>query len=496
MKYDYIVIGSGISGLVSTIILSKNGYNVALVEKSQKIAPLLRGFHRKGIFFDTGFHHAGSLGKGEIGDIFFRYLGFSDRLKKIPCNPECFDIVRFSEPQFEFRFPSGYDHLKERLHEAFPHEKKAVDAYLDVIKTQCAALPYLNLDADFGTLEVLKSVHGPSLGDFLDSLTGNDLLKAVLSVHCLLNGVPPWEQALNNYAYIAGPYYESVNRVQGGGAAITREFENTLAEMGVDVFCGRAVTEISFSPSGVLQGVRLQDGAAVEASGCISTIHPLCLLKIVPESLFRPAYVTRLKTLEETSSAFILYGESDCSPDILSGSSVYLSPSVQADSFNINRPLEERPFNIASVCRQNGDSAKGGIIAICPASINETEHWEDSFSGARPEGYGIFKEEISDRMLRHIETACGELRGKIRPVECSTPLTLRDYTSSPFGSMYGVKHRTEQYNPLPVTRLPGLFLAGQSIISPGLLGAIISGFVACGNILGHDRLRRELKKCS
>jgi all-trans-retinol 13,14-reductase len=496
MKYDYIVIGSGISGLVSAIILSKNGYNVALIEKSQRIAPLLRGFHRKGIFFDTGFHHAGSFGKGEIGDIFFRYLGFSDNLKKIPCNPECFDIVRFSDTHFEFCFPSGYKRLRERLLDTFPHDKNAVDAYLDSIQKQCAALPYLNLDADFGTLEVLKSVHGPSLREFLDSLTVNELLKAMLSVHCLLNGVPPEEQALNNYAYIVGPYYESVHRFQGGGAAITGEFENSLARMGVDVFCGRAAIKMVLSPSGILQGVRLQDGTIIESKGCISTIHPLSMLKIVPESLFRPAYVARLEGLQETSSAFILYAESDSSPDILSGSSIYLSPAVEIDSFNIKNPLEDRPFNIASVCSQNGGPGKGGIIAICPASIDETVHWKDSISGDRPEGYRVFKEEISDRMLRHVESTCGELKGKIRPIDCSTPLTIRDYTSSPFGSMYGVKHKTEQYNPLPATRLPGFFLAGQSIIAPGLLGAIISGFVACGNILGHDHLRRELKKCS
>jgi len=496
MKYDYIVIGSGISGLVSSIILSKNGYRVGLIEKSHKIAPLLRGFHRKGIFFDTGFHHAGSIGKGETGDTFFRYLGFSDRLKKIPCNPECFDIVRFLDPQFEFRFPSGYDHLKERLHETFTRDRHAVDEYLDVVERQCAALPYLNLDADFGALEVLKSVHGPSLREFLDHLTDNDLLKAVLSVHCLLNGVPPQEQALNNYAYIVGPYYESVHRVHGGGAAVIREFEDSLAREGVDVFCGRAVEEISFSPAGVLQGVRLEDGAFMEAKGCISTVHPLSMLKMVPEPLFRPAYITRLKSLEETSSAFMLYGETDCAPDILSGSSVYISPTVRIGSFGTDSPLEERPFNIASICSQNGDSTRGGIIAICPASMDETRRWGDSFSGNRPDGYRVFKEKTAERMLRHIESSCGELRGKIKPVECSTPLTLRDYTSSPFGSMYGVKHRTEQFNPLPVTRLPGLLLAGQSIVSPGLLGAIISGFVACGHILGHDHLRRELKKCS
>jgi all-trans-retinol 13,14-reductase len=496
MKYDYIVIGAGVSGLTSAVILAKNGFRVALVEKSGKTGPLLRGFSKKGIFFDTGFHYAGNIGKGEIGDIFFRYLGFSDRLKKVPSNPECFDLIRFPDLQFEYRFPIGYDRIKEKLHNVFPHDKNAVDSYLYAIKGQCASLPYLNLDVDFGSLEILKAVHGPSLKEFMDQLTNNELLKAVLSIHCLLNGVPAQEQALNNYACIVGPYYESVHRVYGGGAAIIREFDTSLEKAGVDVFCGSSVKEISLSTAGSLNGVRLQDGTIMESKGCISTVHPLHLLKIVSNSLFRPAYISRLKSLEETPSAFILYGECNPASDFLSGSSVYISPDTSAASFNIDDPIEERPFNISSTCTQNGNSIRSGIIAICPANLAETRPWEDSVTGTRPEGYLKFKEEIAGRMLRHIESSCPELRGKIKPVDCSTPLTMRDYANNPFGSMYGVKHKTEQYNPFPTTRLPGLLLAGQSIVAPGLLGAIISGFVACGNILGHDYLRRELIKCS
>jgi all-trans-retinol 13,14-reductase len=496
MKYDYIVIGAGVSGLTSAMILAKNGLHVAVVEKSDKTGPLLRGFTRKGIFFDTGFHHTGGLGKGEIGDIFFRYLGFSDMLKKAPCNPECFDIVRFLDPQFEFQFPIGYDRIRERLHDTFPGDMDPVDRYLDAIKMECSSLPYLNLDAEFGSIEALKGVHGPSLKEFLDELTDNELLKSILSIHCLLNGVPPREQSLNNYAYIVGPYYESVNRVHGGGAAIIGEFDSALAKAGVDIFCDSGVEEIAFSSSGVLKGVRLQNGMILESGGCISTIHPLHLLKLIPGSLFRPAYVNRLKNLEETPSAFILCGESDSSLDILQGSSIYISSNTGSSSFNIDTPLEQRPFNLSSTCIQNGDSKKSGVIAICPANLAETRQWEDSLTGKRPEGYLAFKEEIAERMLRHMEMSCPELRGKIRVVDCSTPLTMRDYVNNPFGSMYGVKHKTEQYNPFPTTRVPGLFLAGQSIVSPGLLGAIISGFVACGNILGNDLLQKELKKCS
>lgn len=495
MKYDYVVIGSGLSGIVSSIILAKHDYRVALVEKSDRIAPLARGFRRKGIFFDTGFHHAGGIGPGEIGDAFFRYLGLSDSIEQVPCNPDCFDIVRFTDTQFEFRFPSGYERLRERLHEVFPGDRQAVDEYLEMVKIQCASLPYLNLEADFGTLEVLKSVHGPSLKEFLDQRTGNALLKEVLSVHCLLNGVPPAEQSIIDYANIVGPYYESVHRIRGGGSVMIKAFEGILKKTGVDVLCGRAVSGIMFSAAGTLEGVRLEDNTVMESGGCISTIHPLHLLEIVPESLFRPAYVNRLRSLEETVSSYILFGEADPDLDLLSGSTVYIMPPRDRDYFNMDAPLEKRPLNISSSSNPNKDASKRGFFVICPAAIEETREWDESFLGDRPEGYRVFKQETAERMLRHIESTCDELRGKIRPVDFSTPLTLRDYSNSPFGSMYGIKHKIEQYNPSTVTRAPGLLLAGQSIIAPGLLGAIISGFVACGTVLGHEYLRRELKKC-
>ena len=49
-------------------------------------------------------------------------------------------------------------------------------------------------------------------------------------------------------------------------------------------------------------------------------------------------------------------------------------------------------------------------------------------------------------------------------------------------------------HPLPITKVPGLLLAGQSIVAPGLLGAVISAVLCCGFVLGHDVLRGEIRQ--
>ncbi len=82
MTYDYLVIGAGLSGLTASVILARHGYRVALVEKADKTAPLVRGFSRNGVFFDTGFHYTGGLDEHGMLDTFFKYLGVAPVLEK------------------------------------------------------------------------------------------------------------------------------------------------------------------------------------------------------------------------------------------------------------------------------------------------------------------------------------------------------------------------------------------------------------------------------
>jgi all-trans-retinol 13,14-reductase len=157
-------------------------------------------------------------------------------------------------------------------------------------------------------------------------------------------------------------------------------------------------------------------------------------------------------------------------------------------------PLEERPLFL-TCDSYPGKSARGyALSAICPCAIHETDRWTHTRSGKRPETYGLFKEKIAETIRGQIEKFCPEIQGDVLPVECATPLTIRDYSASPFGSLYGVKHKIGQYNPTQKTKAKGLFLAGQATVAPGLLGAVISAMLACGLVLGHDRVIQQIRE--
>ena len=494
MKYDYVVIGAGVSGMSTAIILAKRGFDVALVEKSRKTAPLIRGFTRNGTYFDTGFHYTGSLGQDEILDVFFRYLGLADQLVRVPYDPEGFDIFRSLNGGFEFRFPYGYDRIRKKFYETFPAEKNALDTYLQAVKVTYNSFPYISLNEDAAPAGIQNRAHGQSLKEFLDRLTDNRVLKAVLSMHCMLHGVPADEIPFVNHACVVGPYYESVHGIRGGGLSLAKAFETQLKILGVDVYCGQGASKIRLSYDSTPAGVRLEDGQELDCRGCVSTVHPSKFLGLIPESFFRPAYRKRLKRLEETGSANILYAGCNSPPELLGHANILVSSDLNISGLRETDPLENRPVFISCARPTGAGTAKHGLTAICPASSSQTNRWSDSMTGKRPPDYIDYKEEIAAKLCQSIGAVCPELIEKISFTECATALTLRDYSHSPFGSLYGVKHKVGQYNPLPLTKAKGLFLAGQAIAAPGILGAVVSAFLVCGIIIGHYRVLKELKK--
>jgi all-trans-retinol 13,14-reductase len=493
MKYGCAVIGGGVSGMTAAIIMAIEGYRTVLLETSRNTAPTIRGFRRGGLFFDTGFHYAGGLNEGEPLDIFFRYLGLSGRIEKYPFNESGFDAFRCLEPPFEFLFPYGYDRIRGRLQETFPGDARAIDVYLETVRHTYRSQPYIDLDADVDVYG-LSLVQGSSLREFLDTITDNEMLKCILSMHCLLHGTVPEEVSFLSHACVAGSYYESANGIKGGGLSLSEAFDARLDELGVDVFCGAEVQEILLSGDRSVSGLRYGDDQVLDCERCVSTIHPRQLLTLVPGPAFRPVYRRRLDTLEDTCSAVILYVESDLPPGDLNRTNILLFPSTRFIGPEGNGPVEERPLFITHARQDLGKTSREGYIVICPEPNMGTECWSASVPESDSGSYQSYKESISKRITAYLEASVPEFRGRVTHVECATPLTLKRYTHSPIGSIYGVKHKVEQYNPMAVTRIKNLFLAGQAITAPGIMGAVVSGFLACGSIMGHGKLRGELKK--
>jgi len=490
MRYDAIIIGAGLSGLASALLLARSGRKILVLEQHSSPGPVLSGFEREGIYFDSGFHYAGGLGAGGALQPLLRHLGLADKLQLFPYDAAGFDALRFSEGGEEYALPVGLNNIMDYLAAQFPAATAEISSYLAEVASGWRNSPYLNLEVDLASFG-MEPVHGCSLQQRLEVFSPWPQLQSLLSMHCLLYGIPPQRAPFALNAHVAGSYYHSAHGIVGGGRQLLQVLLALLNEAGAELRCHAEVEQI-MAAKAVVSGVRLRSGEECLAPIVIATLNPVFLPEMLPGTGFRPAYLKRLKRLQQTSSAFIVFGKSQQSLEFLRRQNRFIHPRPGTVG-GIDQPLEERPIYLAGADQGRGNAVEG-LIGIVPAHYSEVEPW--NLAGKlRTSEYHDWKHGMMERMLRLLRRSCPEL-SNLQLLELATPLTLRDYSRAPEGAIYGVGRYLGQYNPQAITKLPGLFLAGQAVTLPGLMGTLLSSYLACGSILGHESLRGELRTCS
>ena len=488
--YDSIIIGAGLSGLTCALLLARSGRKVLVLEQHSSPAPVLSGFQRSGIYFDSGFHYAGGLGEGGPLQLLLRHLGLGDKLQLFPYAATGFDRLRLSSSGEEYALPVGFSNIRSYLGEKFPQATAEITLYLDELASTWRNFPYLDLDAeltDFG----LELVHGGSLLERLKVFSRWPQLQSLLSMHSLLYGMSPGQAPFSLNAQVAGSYYHSVHGIVGGGRSLIATFQELLVDAEVEICCNAEVAQILISNE-VLEGVRLSSGEDFLAGEVIATLNPTRLPELLPASKLRPAYLKRINNLRQTPSAYIVFARSQQPLDFLCGCNLFVQQQAGIFSSEEDRPLDQRSFYLAGADQGQGGAIKG-LIGIVPASMTEVPI--PQLPGKlRSAEYREWKKQLGGQLLRMFREGCPALP-PLELLELATPMTLRDYSNAPQGAVYGIGQFLGQYNPHPVTRLPGLFLSGQAIAAPGLLGTLVASYLTCGSILGHESLRGELKTC-
>jgi all-trans-retinol 13,14-reductase len=300
------------------------------------------------------------------------------------------------------------------------------------------------------------------------------------------------------HARIAGSYLDGVKTVAGGGKTLATALEGLLASANVTALHGVAVTRLHVSPARNVTGIVLEDERSLPVDGVVFTAHPALLPAMLPPHAVRPAFANRLRSLEDTFSTFTFFCASKAPLPPIQGSNLFICTESGIEAgFEPDCVPEKGPFYITGGVRDPGRStdAARGFLAFAPGSAAAFAPWENSRTGNRPESYKKFKAEKLASLWETITGFFPEAK-EAEILDGATPLTNRDYLSAPGCGLYGTKHSVRQFSPLPVTRIPNLWMAGQSVIAPGILGAMISGAVACGFIVGMDTLRRELAACA
>lgn len=119
-KKKVIIIGSGLGGLSTGVILAKNGYHVTVLEQGIQIGGCLQCFFRQGAKFETGMHFIGSAGKGQTLDKMMRYLEIDKDVQLSQLDTTGYDVVALNGKRY--KFPNGREAFINQMTEYFPNQ--------------------------------------------------------------------------------------------------------------------------------------------------------------------------------------------------------------------------------------------------------------------------------------------------------------------------------------------------------------------------------------
>ncbi|WET47732.1 NAD(P)/FAD-dependent oxidoreductase [Chryseobacterium indologenes] len=498
-EYDILVIGSGLGGLVSALILAKEGLKVCVLEKNNQYGGNLQTFSRDKLIFDTGVHYLGGLSKGQNLNRFFSYLEIIDDLELQKMDEDGYDRISFGDDTIEYPHAQGYQNFVEQLSVYFPEEKENLENYCEEIQYVCSQFPrYHVVGKDYYNEEILHL----NTKRFIESVTQNKTLQSVLLGSNFLyagdsENVPFYVHALTVNSYIQSAY-----KCVKGGSQISKLLIRKLRQYGADVHKHSEVSEFIFNENNILTSVKTKTGKEYVAKRFISNIEIRSTITLIGEERLKKSFLNRVLSWEPVSSCFSVYIvlKTHCLPNFNYNIYHYSSEQQVWNAYRYHKETWPETYMLSSTPSKHHPAFAESLTAISYMDFDEVKHWENTVNTVadeheRGEQYEKFKLEKTEKMIDALEKKIPGLRHAIQRIYTSSPLSYRDYIGSFEGNMYGYMKNSE--NPLktmvsPRTKIDNLFLTGQSVNMHGILGVTIGAFNTCAEILGKETIDSRL----
>jgi phytoene dehydrogenase-like protein len=498
-EFDILVIGSGLGGLVSALVLAKEGLKVCVLEKNNQYGGNLQTFSRDKLIFDTGVHYLGGLSKGQNLHQYFSYLEIMDELELQKMDENGYDKISFGDDEIEYPHAQGYENFVEQLSQYFPEERDNLEDYCEEIQRVCGQFPRYNL---IGRENYNEEILHLNTKRFIESLTSNKKLQSILLGSNFLyagdsENVPFYVHALTVNSYIQSAY-----KCVKGGSQISKLLIRKLRQYGAEVHKHSDVSEFVFNENQKLSSVRTKAGKEYSAKQFISNIEIRATIKLIGEERLKKSFLNRVLSWEPVSSCFSVYLV--LKPHTISNFNYniyhYSSEDLVWNAYRYDKEKWPETYMLSSTQSKQHPEFAESLTAISYMNFDEVKQWKNTVNTVvdeheRGELYDQFKMEKAEKMIDALEKKIPNIRESIKRMYTSSPLSYRDYIGSFDGNMYGYIKSSE--NPLktmvsPRTKIDNLFLTGQSVNMHGILGCTIGAFNTCSEILGKELIDKRL----
>jgi len=517
-RYDCIVIGSGIGGLGCAALQAKLGKKVCVLEQHYTAGGFTHSYQRKGFEWDVGVHYIGEMHKrhGTLRRIFD--VISDGRLQWAPMDP-VYDRIVIGDRSVDF--VAGRENLAASLKSHFPQEAHAIDAYLALVDKVARSAPkffagqamprmvataYRTVRPMMVPKECFQTVR-----EVLERLTRDQELIAVLTGQWGDYGMVPSEASFMIHASVARHYFGGGSYPVGGSWRIADSIIPTIRAQGGEVFTYAKVDQVLVEDAratGVVManGDRLHADAVVSDAGALVTFGQL-LPRAERERL---GYARKLAQVKPSGAHLCLYAGFRGSAAALGlpRTNLWVYPSIDHEG-NVARFAADldAPFPMLYISfpsakdpewdRHYPDKSTVEVLTVGP--WDKFAKWEGTTWGKRGADYKALKARLQQRLLEALYGQLPQLRDALAYAELSTPLSTRWFQQSPHGEIYGLDHDVRRFRQdwlHPCTPVKGFYLTGQDVVSAGVGGALMGGYMTTSAMLGSDavKLMRMLKE--
>jgi all-trans-retinol 13,14-reductase len=500
-EFNVIVIGSGMGGMTTATALSRLEHKVLLLEQAQTIGGLTHAFSRNGFTWDVGLHYCGLFGHdqpaGRVldwlsgGTIDFRSVG------------TVYDILHFPDG-LEISVARPAEAYKMELKDQFPDNAAEIDAYFEALQSAEAAARLVA--AERSIPEPFRSAHrwwnktkiqrwcGRTTGEVIAGIISDPKLAAVLSAQWGTYGGKPKEGSFGVHATVMGHYLDGAGYPVGGAAAIAKGLVPVIEAAGGSARANTPVSAILVE-EGKAIGVRTSSGEEFKAPVIVTAIGAGETVKrLLPQEIRQQEWASEIADFKPSICHFEIFlgFEGDIARHGATRSNHWFYETWDTnDGIWLGAGKDPVPMMFVSF-----PSLKDAAHDPGPSNRHTGEMmvWADWSSVAgfaaggaekRAAEWAAFKQDVEGKLMTLFAAKFPALVPLVVYRELGTPLATASFTGHEQGGFYGVETTprrmlSEALNAR--TPVPGLFLTGQDVMTPGIAGALWGGMLGAAAV--------------
>lgn len=485
MKKTCTIIGGGTSGLMAGALLSVSGFAVTVLEKNPTSGGGLQTFMRGGTVFETGMHVIAGHHDGLVG-MLLRFLGIDNEVEILDIDRNVSDSIYVCSEGRTYDIPCGREAFAAYLSGEFPHEADNIERYLDEIFRIYNSFPligggrywpvgtHFSCTADEFIARYIKDGRLRLLFGWLNFISGTVAGRTPAYVHAIINAM-----------YISGS-----GRLAGGAKRLVQALTEIICRGGGQVINGEKAAGIKIS-DGRAAAVTTDKGRYLTSDFYLWACGVKQLAAIAGRECFSRIFMDRLAAAEDSFSAFAVFIKLRQESMEYINHTMWLHSSLESLWQGVNGGKWPDGLMYMTPPSENQGRWADRLIILSPMSFSQVEKWAGTDMKDRPEDYRRWKDEMTGKVLRRMETVLPGIRDMAEMILASSPLSVRDWYGCSSGAIYGLSREVSNVFGTGMsarTRLENLFMCGQDLNLHGLCGVWASSLLAAAHITGNDEI--------